>query len=819
MIIIFVLVLTNHVVGQKNHIENINSRDSNHGKLDFSTTEGQTLTFNKTKPASFDATEVRKLVPSDENFSHYQNINLTSAENGIHLLPLDIDSLLTALQNLKAHIKGTNLLDAKELENHHAIVSNQISLFETDQKVIAAAFDLVDTFETIKGALFTTSNTYDGMPRTPAGGLELERAMLTIQQGLIDKSYSIENISSFPKVFEDKGFRTASYFPGAVEPPSDPAVTEVSIINASHVPVWGTQANGVTAAARRPTGCYLSPGSLATITVPPSIVGKGYRIRVGAHSWDLKKKKEIKRMDRVAILYDINSTTTVAGNPLGGNIYIEVPYEMDEGVVEIRISNVVRSPFFSYKESHKTSLSEWQNVERKHPGAWADFESDKYMMQVPTSWIYNLDDPQSLMQKWDRGGDAVSELLGRPDIRTKTPTYTQVDVLFRGGAYFPGYPMSNYPYNPHDATDGTSDNDLLKGPEDIISIHWHEHGHQENVTKFSGETEAIVNFLYVSVMNKKFDMDLDTAFKNSFSPKLNIYLDDAVAMRAITETFRKGNPRNTTNRPGDEVKYQHRGYAHYVNIVDLFGWCALEKFWYSESEDYMNGITYNTNHPDQDDRIYRMCKAAGIDLRPLFHFWGIHPEDPKGLGALIKEENLPSSSRIYDGLESYKSLIPMNNKAFNDHGYERYPDGFSGKRNNPRYGPGWYEVWSPLYNETHADSAQVALQNIIDLYFSSGRPADLDCNLCDDSPEFKVGLDNWTDGSSLQASIGDLVTLTPGNLDRDAWTWTGPNGYTSNDRTISFTIMDGNDYGEYIATYSDEYGCSKTVVYQVRMKD
>jgi hypothetical protein len=392
-------------------------------------------------------------------------------------------------------------------------------------------------------------------------------------------------------------------------------------------------------------------------------------------------------------------------------------------------------------------------------------------------------------------------------------------VSFRGGAYFPGYPMSNYPYNPHDVTDGTSDNDLLKGPKYITSIHWHEHGHQENVTKFSGETEAIVNFLYVAVMNKKFDMDLDTAFKNSFSPKLNIYMDDAVEMRVITETFRQNNPRNTTNRPGDEVKYQHRGYAHYVNIEDLFGWCALEDFWYSESVDFMNGIIYNTNNPEQDDRIYRMCKAAGIDLRPLLHFWGIHPEAPKNLDALIETENFPASSKIYDRLESYKTLIPKNNKEFNDHAYERYPDGFAGKRINPRYGKGWYEVWTPLYNETHADSAQVALQNIIDLYYPSGRPSDLDCNLCDTRPEYKVALDNWTDGSNAKASIGDLVMLTPGHLDRDAWSWTGSDGFTSTNRTVSFTIMDGNDYGKYVATYSDEYGCTKTVVYEIDRKD
>ncbi len=735
--------------------------------------------------------------------------------NGIHLPPPDVTELLTSLSNLKSHIEGVNLMTAEEIENQHEAILYNVNLFETDLDVISRSLDLVDCFETIKGALFTTSNTSSGIPRTPVGGLELERTMLSVQQALIDKSYSLDNLSNFPEVFRNRKFQTSNYFPGAVEPPTDSTITETPTINASHMPAWGTQANGVATAARRPTGCYLAPGSLATITVPASLVNKGCQIRVGAHYWDLANKSIIKRMDRVALLYDISSTTTLVGNPLGGNIYIEIPYQLDEGLQEISISNVVRSPFFSYKESHETSLSEWQNIERNHPGAWADFESDRYMMQVPTSWIYNFDNPQSLMQNWDRGSDAVSEMLGRPDLRTKTPTYTQIDVIFRGSAYFPGYPMSNYPYSPNDVTDGNKDHPLLKGSDHIGSIHWHEHGHQENITKFPGETEALVNFLYIAVMNKNFDMDLDTAFNTSFTPTLNIYMDDAAEMRVITETFRQGNPRNISNQPGDEVKYQHRGYAHYVDIVDLFGWCAVEDFWYSESVDYMNGIIYDTNNPDQDDRIYRMCKAAGIDLRPLFHFWGIHPENPSSLEALIETENLPSSSRIYDRLEHYQSLIPMNNQEFNDHAYERYPNGFSGNNNNPLFGKGWYEVWSPLYNETHGDSAQVALQNIIDLYYPLGRPTNLDCNLCDISPEFKVALNNWVDGNQIILPLGDSVTMTPGNLDRDAWTWTGPNGFTSNDRTISITIVDQSDYGTYIATYADEYGCTTTVTYEI----
>ena len=61
--------------------------------------------------------------------------------------------------------------------------------------------------------------------------------------------------------------------------------------------------------------------------------------------------------------------------------------------------------------------------------------------------------------------------------------------------------------------------------------------------------------------------------------------------------------------PNSEKLYQRRGYAHYIAIVQLFGWEALERFWASEHLDYANGIDYDRNSNgtgDVDSRILRM---------------------------------------------------------------------------------------------------------------------------------------------------------------------------------------------------------------------
>jgi len=41
------------------------------------------------------------------------------------------------------------------------------------------------------------------------------------------------------------------------------------------------------------------------------------------------------------------------------------------------------------------------NTKRHHKAPWADFQSDKFMTQVPTNWIYNMQDPVTYMQEWD----------------------------------------------------------------------------------------------------------------------------------------------------------------------------------------------------------------------------------------------------------------------------------------------------------------------------------------------------------------------------------------------------------------------------------
>jgi hypothetical protein len=457
------------------------------------------------------------------------------------------------------------------------------------------------------------------------------------------------------------------------------------------------------------------------VTVPQSMVGKGYQIRVGAHSYDLSNKPNYKRLDRSTIVYGINSISTKIASPLGGGIYIEVPYLKEAGIVTVKIQNAVRSPYFSMKSFHTTSLSEWQNVERKHGAPWADFQTEKFMMQLPTSWIYNYDDPSKVLKDWDKALDAVSDLMGYPLIRGKEVLYLQADVFIRAKAYSPGYPQVNVTYNPNKQYNGNEDKYYLTGPLDQwkgVSVEFHELGHGHKFQKFPGETEAAVNLLYVAVLNRKFGLDLEEAFYKSLRGGHEFKTFDNTAITWMSnEKFKLELPMDS-----NDMKYQMRGFAKYVEVAKLFGWQVLDDYWKSINRQYENSVSPQNTNPDVKGNydssinglILRMSKKAGVDLTPLIHFWGMHPNDIQAMKNAIAAANLPPSAEIYDTLVHYKSIVPANNRAYRD-----FVLGW--RQEEPAAGTYQAEMWNK-WDRTYKAAIKKNVQKIVNLYFPNGRP-------------------------------------------------------------------------------------------------
>lgn len=628
----------------------------------------------------------------------------------------DAEPLIKSADELHALLTTELEMAPDQVQAHTKAIRDNAAALADSEPAIRALLKFIEAYENKVGTMFIDSPQMN--KKQPKDENAMHWAAFWAMQTLLDQVYTNEGLKKFGGQLSDVKFATADYFPGKVEQPITDEPYAVKI-RTDYPETWGGPLFQMDRPARKPTGAYLKPGTVATVIVPESMVNKGYQIRVGAHSWDLERKPRVNRLYRVTTLYDIDKTEMKVANPLGGGIYIEVPYKSEGGIETITIKGAARSPYFSWKSFDKTSLEDWQKVIRDYKAPWADLQSDKFMMQVPTSWVSKLDDPVSLMKNWDEAMDIMNDLMGRPRLFGRETLYTQVDTQLRGRAFHPGYPAGNGRYDPAKDYGGESRNHLVRGPQFAHSYELHEKGHGYLFPKYAGDRESAVNLPHVAVMNVGWGLTFDQALRSSRTDGNEFHtLETAAIAWMMSEHFLTDGVMQ-----GYERQYQIKGHAKFVDIARLFGWDALGRFWHAGHQAYMDGNPWLKNAAGEDGDVYtvNLSKAAGADLRPLIHFWGIPIVNAQKADAMIAEANIQPSAKVYDLLVKYKSLIPEDNAAFREYalkwwGKQPSPDGYTTERNHAAY-------WES-YDEAQAEKVRTTVQAIIDKYFPEGRPTD-----------------------------------------------------------------------------------------------
>lgn len=597
------------------------------------------------------------------------------------------DPFLDAIAALRTHITSGGLSGA-QIAAHKSTIDAAKARFDESSATINAVFDLVKTYDSAKGPLFVSGSTVTGFSRnntTPTSTTSISPenihwVIYGVMQSIMDEIYNAETLANSVKralianYNNPSGFKFGSHtdFPGPCAPPANPSNSHTVAINGSFPITFGRATQMWTNPARKPTGTYLAPGTIATVTVPPALVNKGYKVRVGAHSWDLSGRPPVERLERATRLYTLDATTIEVASPYGGGIYIEVPIGANAGVVNVTVTGAVRAPYFSAKSFHQTTPAEW-NVEKTHLAPWADFQSDKFMTQVPRKWIYNMTGAQAtqLMVDWDKAMDAINDLMGFPRNRGKETMYCQTDVILRSSVHAPGYPAVNVSTNVNSEVSpvGYAGNYLVRGPATTLTaanIEFHEQGHAYFFPKFGGESESNVNLLQPAMLYRAFGKTIDEAQNGSFGGgRAFITVDTTAIAWMCVFSFSP----NEIPMQQLEKQYQHKGHAKWMDIARIYatptnpnaGWEKLDAYWRSFMLDDANNVPYGTG---TDDYLLRLSRAVGKDIRPLFHFWGIHPQNPSTLAAALAAENLTPDLAIRAKLLHYKSIIPANNAAF-----------------------------------------------------------------------------------------------------------------------------------------------------------
>jgi hypothetical protein len=231
---------------------------------------------------------------------------------------------------------------------------------------------------------------------------------------------------------------------------------------------------------------------------------------------------------------------------------------------------------------------------------------------------------------------------------------------------------------------------------------------------YPGETEAINNFMYTFIAHTKFQVPFNKAFNDGMDHS-NYTPDDAAIHWMITPQFRAGNQMDRSNTEHDQMRYQHRGYAKYADIVRLFGWETFTSFYNQENLDY-NAGTYNSG--GADGRTLRFSKAANVDLRPLIHFWGALPVNEVALKvAVVDNAGLLPSLQVRCLLERYKTILPTDNEEFNAFYEKIYPSKPYKSSDNPLYGIGWFHTQSSTYSAADGTSGIARIDALLQLYF------------------------------------------------------------------------------------------------------
>ncbi|MBC8105914.1 MAG: hypothetical protein H7Z14_04940 [Anaerolineae bacterium] len=404
--------------------------------------------------------------------------------------------------------------------------------------------------------------------------------------------------------------RSAKIFPGEVADWA-PRIARNITIDAT-IPGWHS------------TGLYAAPGERIQVAIPgliPEGNYKGFQVRIGAHSdrlWDLAAWKRSPQVDRVfnipePAFFGTGKVTIEVSNAFGGLVYIVVP----EGAASAKqlamiVGGATEAPHFILG---KTELKLWQQALRTAPAPWAELQSDKIIITLPSENVRKLDDPTDLMKFWDRVADACADLGTIPRERKRPERYV-TDVQISAGYMHAGYPIMTQ----LDAAPRFVDLASLQRDGEWGMFHEIGHNHQNPDWTFDGTGEVTVNLFTMYV--------LDTVCTNGGK----MHKAMSPESRAKAEAKYKA----------DGTKFEQwksepfTALIMYKQLQEAFGWDAYKKV-FAEYRELPEDQRPRTDDERRDQWMVRFSRTVGRNLGPFFEYWGI----PTSEAARRSIENLP----------------------------------------------------------------------------------------------------------------------------------------------------------------------------------
>jgi len=349
------------------------------------------------------------------------------------------------------------------------------------------------------------------------------------------------------------------------------------------------------------TGLYAAPGEKITIHVPEEKSSQGMMVRIGAHSDMLWEKELWRRCPDICIQGPLVSPKTEIASAFGGLLYIVMHRKGGPGKIPLKICGAVKAPHFVLG---RTSLREWRSKIRRNPAPWAELESDKVILTVPSTAVRKLDDPKDLMRFWDSVLDCCAELAALPLNRSRPERYV-TDVQISAGYMHSGYPIMTLLDMPPVVVDRKRM--MANGHGGVWGL-FHEmgHNHQSPDWTFQGAGEVTVNLFTLYVFQKACGLE----------PASFEYVSGSGIARKKKEYLSEGR---------DFAKWKKDPFLAlqmYVQMQEAFGWIAFRKI-FKEYKNLHPSQRPKTDNEKRDQWLVRFSKTVNRNLGPFFEAWGV----------------------------------------------------------------------------------------------------------------------------------------------------------------------------------------------------
>ncbi len=384
------------------------------------------------------------------------------------------------------------------------------------------------------------------------------------------------------KPIEVRAHPAAAQFPGSVPAGATPVTRKLTL--ALGVPGWQS------------TGLYAAPGAQITVDLARELVPKKLGQRIGSHTDELWELDSWPRMPAITQEVALAQPTTQLANPFGGPVYLVVPEGLAAGEAQVLVRGAIEAPLFV---RGRTPLEEWKRAIRARPAPWAEIQSAKIALSVPSECVRALDDPEALMAFWDRVADAMADLAGKPHERLR-PERFAADVEISAGYMHSGYPIMTH----LDAAPWMVDRAHLAQGEWGL---YHElgHNHQDGAWTFECAGEVTNNVFVLYVLDKVCGVD-----PASGHPAL------AEGARKLEEFVKGGSPWQRWCEDPFLALHMYR------QLIEGFGWETYQRVIASYA-DPAQGPAPADDAQKREQWMTRYSRAAGRDLSGFFRAWGV----------------------------------------------------------------------------------------------------------------------------------------------------------------------------------------------------